>query len=70
MNVVLNMSKEKSKSTSSWNSIKEYEHGKNESQKWKAFREAMIFEEAKGRAKGVRALTTLAYSPTHPKAKL
>jgi hypothetical protein len=33
MNVVLNMSKEKSKSASSWNSIKEYEHGKDESKK-------------------------------------
>jgi hypothetical protein len=36
MNVVLNMSKEKSKSTFGWNSIKEYEHGKNESKKMKS----------------------------------
>jgi len=30
----------------------------------------MTFKEAKGRAKGVRALITQADSPTHPKARL
>jgi hypothetical protein len=30
----------------------------------------MVFEEAKGRAKGVRALTTQAYSLTHSQARL
>jgi hypothetical protein len=33
MNVILSMSKEKSKSTSGWNSIKDYEHEKDEYKK-------------------------------------
>jgi hypothetical protein len=70
MNIVLKMFKEKSKSTSGWNSIKKYEHGKDESKKWKTYIEAMVFKEAKGRANRARALTTQAYSPTHPKARL
>lgn len=70
MNVILSMSKEKSKSTSGWNSIKDYEHEKDEYKKWKSYKEAMVFEEAKGRAKGVRALATQAYSLAHRQARL
>ncbi len=35
MNTNLNMFKEKSKSTFGWNSIKESEHGKDESKGWR-----------------------------------
>jgi len=46
MNANLNMFFKKSKSTSSWNSIKKFEHDKNEYGKWKAYKAIMISKKA------------------------
>ncbi len=62
MNVDLNAFKEKSKFASSWNSIKEFKHNKDESKGWKVNKQPTVYEKAKGGAKGVKAFTTRAYS--------
>ncbi len=67
MKADLNMSKEKSKSVSNWNSIKEFERGKDEFEGSKACKAIMVSKEAEVSAKRVTALTTRAYSPTHPR---
>jgi len=63
------MFKKKSKSVSSWNSIKEFEQGEDEFEEWKACKTIMVSKEAKVSAKEVTALTTWAYSSTHPRVK-
>jgi hypothetical protein len=65
----LNMSKEKFKFASSYNSIKEYEHGKNEYGGWKACRKIMVSEKIKARAKGALAFRAWTYSLAHLKVK-
>jgi hypothetical protein len=52
MNSNLKVFKKKFKFGSNWDSTKESEHDKNEFEKWKAYKEAMIFEEAEIGAKG------------------
>jgi len=55
MNVDLIMSKLNSKFTFSWNSIKKFEHGKDEFGGWKVCKILMVSEKAKVGTKGARA---------------
>jgi len=52
MNVNLNMSKEKSKSPFGWNSIKEFEHNKDEFGGWRTYKILMVSKEVEVGARG------------------
>jgi hypothetical protein len=56
MNFNLNMSKVKSKFVFGWNSINEFEHGKDEFKGWRTYKAIMVSEEAKVGAKGVNII--------------
>jgi hypothetical protein len=60
----------KSKSTFGHNSIKKFEHDKDEFRGWEACKKTMIFKEAKIGAKRVIIFTTWTYSLAHLKFKL
>jgi len=62
MNVDLNAYKKKSKFAFGWNSIKKFEHNKDEFKGWRADKKPMVLKKAKGGAKGVKSFITQAYS--------
>jgi len=66
----LNIIKEKLKSTSGSNSIKESKHGTHESRRWRTCKAIMFSKEAKASARGTKAFTTQTYSLTCLKVKL
>lgn len=62
MNVDLNVSKEKSKSTYGWNSIKEFEHNKDESKRWKVDKKTNGLWKGQRWGKGGESLHNTTYS--------
>jgi hypothetical protein len=70
MTADLKASKEKSKSTLGYNSIKEFEHGKDEFKGRIIFLKTMVFEKAKIGARGSKTLAKQTYSFVCLKAKL
>jgi hypothetical protein len=58
MKADLNMSKEKSNSASSWNSIKKSEQDKDESTRLKPYKVIMVFKEAEVDIRGAWVFAT------------
>ncbi len=64
------MFEEKSKYAFSYNFIKKTKHGNDEWGGWKAYKETMIFEKAKVKAKRVKAFAAWPYSHVPFKVEL